>query len=56
MEVEIHALVRFTLRLLYTWGKGPRYPLDRTLDGPQTQSGRGGEEKNPIIAPSLYTD
>jgi hypothetical protein len=33
-------------------GKSPWYPLDRRLGGPQSQSGRGGEEKNwnpPII-------
>jgi hypothetical protein len=27
-------------------GKSPRYPLDRRLGGPQSQSGRRGEEKN----------
>jgi hypothetical protein len=27
-------------------GKEPRYPLDRRLSGPQSRSGRGGEEKN----------
>jgi hypothetical protein len=27
-------------------GKSPRYPLDRRLGGPQSRSGRGGEEKN----------
>jgi hypothetical protein len=41
-------------------GKIPCYPLDRRLDGPQSQSGRGGEEENsqpllelepPIIQP-----
>jgi hypothetical protein len=26
--------------------KSPWYPLDRRLDGPQSQSGHGGEEKN----------
>jgi hypothetical protein len=26
-------------------GKSPRYPLDRRLGGPQSQSGRFGEEK-----------
>jgi hypothetical protein len=31
-------------------GKPPRYPYDRTLDGPQCLSGRGGEEKE-IRAP-----
>jgi hypothetical protein len=35
-------VVRFTLRPLYTQGKGPWYPLDR----PQKRSGHGGEEKN----------
>jgi hypothetical protein len=32
--------------LLYPQGKSPFYPLDRKLDGPQSQSGYGGEEKN----------
>jgi hypothetical protein len=27
------------------------YPLDRRLGGPQSRSERGGEDKNPIIAP-----
>jgi hypothetical protein len=27
-------------------GKSPRYSLDKRLDGPQSHSGRGGEEKN----------
>jgi hypothetical protein len=27
-------------------GKEPLYPLDRRLGGPQSRSGRGGEEKN----------
>jgi hypothetical protein len=31
---------------LYPQGKSPWYPLDRRLDGPQSRSGRGGEEKN----------
>jgi hypothetical protein len=33
-------VVSFTPRPLY-----PRYPLDRRLGGPQSQSGRSGEEK-----------
>jgi hypothetical protein len=50
-------------------GKRPWYPLDRRLGGPQSSSGRGGEEKNsqpsrepnpstPIIQPvaQRYTD
>jgi hypothetical protein len=38
-------VVSFTPRPLYPRGKGPRYPLDRRLSGPQSQSGRRGEEK-----------
>jgi hypothetical protein len=33
-------------QLLYPQGKGPRYPLDRRLGRPQSQSGHSGEEKN----------
>jgi hypothetical protein len=33
-------VVSFTPRPLY-----PRHPLDRRLGGPQSRSGRGGEEK-----------
>jgi hypothetical protein len=40
-------VVSFTLRLLYPQGKSPWYPLDRRLGGPQSRSGRGGEEKIP---------
>jgi hypothetical protein len=39
-------VVSFTPRPLYSQGKSPRYPLDRRLGGPQSRSGRGGEEKN----------
>jgi len=31
------------------------YPLDRRLDGPQSWSGRGGEEKNSQPLPGLET-
>jgi hypothetical protein len=31
---------------LYPRGKSLRYLLDRRLGGPQSRSGRGGEEKN----------
>jgi hypothetical protein len=34
-------------------GKSPWYPLDRRLDGPQSRSGRGGEEKNAQPLPGL---
>jgi hypothetical protein len=43
MEVWV---VSFTPRPLYSQGKSPWYPVDRRLDGPQSLSGRGGEEKN----------
>jgi hypothetical protein len=39
-------VVTFTPRSLYPQGKCPRYPLDRSLDGPQSRYGHGGEEKN----------
>jgi hypothetical protein len=38
-------MVSLTLRPIYPRGKRPRYPLDRGLGGPQTWSGRCGEEK-----------
>jgi hypothetical protein len=38
-------VVSFTPLPLYPRGKSPRYPLDRRLDGPQSRSGRRGEEK-----------
>jgi hypothetical protein len=47
-------VVSFTPRLLYPQGKSPWYPLDRSLGGPQSRSGRGGEEKIsqlPIVQP-----
>jgi len=34
-------------------GKSPWYPLDRRLGGPQSQSGRDGEEKNSQLLPGL---
>jgi hypothetical protein len=33
--------------------KIPWYPLDRRLGGPQSRSGRGGEEKNSQHLPEL---
>jgi hypothetical protein len=38
-------VVSFTHRPLYTRRKGPRYPSDRRLGGPQRRSGPCGEEK-----------
>jgi hypothetical protein len=37
--------MNFMPRPLYPWGKSLRYPLDRRLGGPQSRSGRRGEEK-----------
>jgi hypothetical protein len=34
-------------------GKSPWYPLDRRLGGPQSRSGRGGEEKNSQPPPEI---
>jgi hypothetical protein len=39
-------VVSFTPRPLYPQGKSLWYPLDRSLSGPQSRSGRGDEEKN----------
>jgi hypothetical protein len=46
-------MVSFTPRPLCTQGKSPWYPLDRRLGGPQSRSGRGGEEKNSEPLPGL---
>jgi hypothetical protein len=46
-------VVSFTSRPLYTKGKSTRYPLDRRLGGPQSRSGRGGEEKNSQPPPRI---
>jgi hypothetical protein len=42
----LHEALRFTPRPLYPQGKSPWYPLNRRLGGPQSRSGRCGEEKN----------
>jgi hypothetical protein len=34
-------------------GKDPRYPLYKRLDGPQSQSRRGGDEENPHPLPGI---
>jgi hypothetical protein len=34
-------------------GMSPWYPLDRRLGGPQSRSGRGGEEKNSQSLPGI---
>jgi hypothetical protein len=35
------------------FGKSPFYPLDRRVGGPQSRSGRGGEEKNSQPPPGI---
>jgi hypothetical protein len=46
-------VVSFTSMPLYRQGKSPWYPLYRRLGGPQSRSGRGGEEKNSLSLPGL---
>jgi hypothetical protein len=43
-------MVGFTPLSFYPRGKDPRYPLHRRLGGPQSRSGRFGEEQN--LAPA----
>jgi hypothetical protein len=45
-------VVSYTPRPLYPQGKSP-YPLNRRLDGPQSPSRRGGEEKNSQPGPGI---
>jgi hypothetical protein len=63
VEVQLHPffdlgnrwrwLMSFTPRPLYPQGKSPWYPLDKRLGGPQSRSGRGGEEKNSQPPPGI---
>jgi hypothetical protein len=46
-------VVSFMPQPLYFQGKSPWYPLGRRLGGPQSRSGRGGEEKNSQPLPGL---
>jgi hypothetical protein len=46
-------VVSFMPRPLYPQGKSAWYPLDRRLGGPQSRSGRGGEEKNSQPPPEI---
>jgi len=47
-------VVSFTPRPLYSQGKIPWYPLDRSLSEPQSKSGHGGEKKNSSALPLSY--
>jgi len=46
LDLGTRWMVSFTLRPLHPQGKIPWYQLDRRLGGPQSRSGRGGEDKN----------
>jgi hypothetical protein len=48
-ELSVSCPGHFTLQ-----GKSPWYPLDRRLGGPQSRSGRGGEEKNSQPPPGMF--
>jgi hypothetical protein len=48
-------VVSFTHRPLYPQRIRPWYPLDSRLGGPQSWSGRGGEEKNSQPPPGIET-
>jgi len=41
-------MVGFTRRFLYSRGKSAQYPMDRRLDVPQRQFGRGGEARKTL--------
>jgi len=45
-------VVSFRPRPNYLHGRTLRFPLDRRLGGPQSRSGRGGEEQKRILAPA----
>jgi hypothetical protein len=49
-------MVNFMPHLLYPRGYNPHYPLDKRLDGPQSQSGHCGEEKNLLSLPGILTN
>jgi hypothetical protein len=46
-------VVSFTARLLNPQGNSPWYPLNWRLGGPQSRSGRGGEEKDSQPPPGI---
>jgi hypothetical protein len=48
-------VVSFKPRSPYPQGKSLWYQLDRRLGGPQSRSGRGGEEKNSQRKPLKFT-
>jgi hypothetical protein len=46
-------VVSFMTRPFYPQGKRPSCPFDRSLGGPQSRSGLGGEEKNSQLLPAF---
>jgi hypothetical protein len=46
-------VVSFTPWAIYPQGKDTRYPLHTSLDGPQSRSGHGGEEKTSHPLPGI---
>jgi hypothetical protein len=46
---------RWVVRLLFPWGEGPKYPLDRRMGGPQL-IWCCGEEKNLYLCQELNPD
>jgi hypothetical protein len=50
------SVVRFTPQSLYPRDESSWYPLDRRLGGPQSRSGRSGEEKNECPSLSKFVD
>jgi hypothetical protein len=63
VEVQLHSffvlgtrwrwVVSFTPQPLYPQGKIPWYQLDGRLGGPQSRSGRGGEQKSSLPPPGI---
>jgi hypothetical protein len=43
--------VSFLFWPIYSWDKSPPYPFDRKLGGPESLSGRDGEEKTSYHGP-----
>jgi hypothetical protein len=48
LGIKWRLVVSFKLRPLYLQGKSLCYPLDTSLGGPQSLSGRGGEEQTSL--------
>jgi hypothetical protein len=56
LDTRWRRVVSLIRRPLYPRRKGLQYPFDRKLGGPQSQSGRGGEEKNSQPPPGIEPD